>query len=473
MKRIGPVLIGLALVATLVMIHRASRRGERREGAPAIRATPVDQRPSGDSVSLLPAQELESTRVSRALIEQSAASIRGKVVLPDGSPAQAGFAFAWPVGLRPGPEAFENPGSPAGSSPVFSSPIQPDGSFHLDGLSALEDYTLSAVAPGAACPVRPSGVRPGREGVEIQLMFLYGVAIGTRDVDGRPPRTSAAFFGRGPHASGPGEKLVEIPPELHALGIVGLERGHGTRDRWQYLVVTDTPTREVGPIDYRIAVPGYRPKHALLQAFPVVDRLEEIFVTLEPEASEWGEVAVRLHCARQVLDLGLRDDEYVGSVALVPGNDPQGEEIRFAISERALLANEAIGTLPTAGYEARFVAEDSYFETNPTKVEIVRGKNQLEFDLSLAGTLLMDVREGNAPYDGRFVTRVDFPNGILFYSTFDSGPYVIPFLHPGTYQLSEVEVSGKGCAPEPATEFTILSGQISVELVACQADTER
>jgi hypothetical protein len=289
------------------------------------------------------------------------------------------------------------------------------------------------------------------------------------DARGGPPRTSPAFFGKGPLATGPAPKLLEPPPELAALAIEGLEPGPGSRDRWPYLVLCAEAAAEVGPIEYRAQVPGYRPAEARLYARPVLGRLHEERVILEPVADEWGELAVQIVGAPLARDLEIPDDELVAAVRLVRGGDDPWDLriVRFAVHARALRAPEPIGALPTGEYEVVLEAEDSGYETEPTPLRVLPGHQTLTFDARDAGLLLLDLRAGRALHDGRCALRIDDAQGGHFYSTFDRAPYVVPFLVPGRYVLSEIDAPG--CAVlAPETPFEIFPGELTVELATCE-----
>ena len=272
------------------------------------------------------------------------------------------------------------------------------------------------------------------------------------------------MFGRGLFASGPDHKLLVNPPELQVLNIQGLESGHGSRDRWQYLVVSDVPTGESGPIEYRVDIPGYLPKKEVLYAPRLIERLHETVVMLEPNASGWGDVGVRLFGAPQVVDLGLSEDLLIGLVHLVREED---EQIDLAVHPRALGEIEETIGVPTGIFHGYFEAVDSYYQTAETAVQIIRGYNLLTFDLSDAGTLLLDVREGGEAYDMRFVLELTMSDGSQFNSTFDSGPYVVPLLYPGPYRITEVEAPGRTCRFDAESLLEIFPGALPVEALPC------
>jgi hypothetical protein len=399
-------------------------------------------------------------------------TIGGRVSLVDGGRPGSGRVFAWRVGLVPRAEDFLGARESGDSGPVRAAAIRPDGSFELGELDPRARYTLGAAVPGLALAERPSDVRPGRSDVELRLSYLLGLAITLEDARGGPARTSPAFFGRGPSATGPAPKLLETPPELAVLAIAGLDPGPGTRDRWQYLVLSERAVAELGPIQYRVQVPGYRPLEKGLYARPVLDRLHEERVVLEPVSEHWAEIAVEIVGAPHARDLGMRDDELIGSVRLVRGGDDPWELriIRFAVHARALRAPESIGGLPCDDYEVVFEAEDGPYETDPAPLALTPGLHTLSFDASDSGLLLVDVRDGPLPYDRRLVLRNDHPFGGHFYSSFDRGPYVVPFLVPGTYRLTEIVAPGCVSLKEAERVFEVFPGQIKVEFASCEEE---
>lgn len=314
---LGLVLVGAwGLAWCGVRTPRRTSEGGREPVGAAAAAPEGITAPLGRSVIDAPA--------SRTLPDEPT-WIRGRVRMSDGDACRSGSVFAWRVGFVPSAADFAAERLRSGTSPIRAAPIRADGSFELEGLAPAERYTLGAAAPGGALAERPSLVPPGREGVELRLRYLLGLAILLEDARGGPLRTSPGFFGRGPSASGPGTKLLENPPELAALPITGLEPGHGSRDRWQYLALSETRIEELGPIEYGVEVPGYAPTDVRLQARPVLDRLEEVRVRLEPVAEDWGALDVALVGAPHVRDLGLPEDELVGVVRLVRDGDEPWE----------------------------------------------------------------------------------------------------------------------------------------------------
>lgn len=399
------------------------------------------------------------------------ALVTGSVRMSDGRPCGPGHVFAVPVGLVAGPEAFLRALGPPGEGGVRAAPIGADGSFELIDLDPGLAYTLTAVAPGAVCAVRPTGIRVGRTDVALRLQYLHGVAIALEDARGGAPRTAPAFFGRGPHASGPAAKLLANPPELAALGIAGLEPGDGTRDRWQYLVLADRAEETPGPLEYRVQVPGYAPVSTLVQVHPVRQRLLEERIVLRPVAERWVEVAVELQGAPHVRDIGLPDDELVGTVRLTRAGDEPWDErlVEFAVHARALRAPEAIGALPASEYEAVFAAEDSTYESTSLALDALAGRHELRFDLADAGLLWVEVRAAGTTHAGRCELRVEREGGTHFYATFDRGPHVVPFLWPGRYRLTEVVVPGCGAAQASREPIEVFAGQLTLESVPCAA----
>jgi hypothetical protein len=431
---------------------------------------PISEPASGvEGVGLaLEAPRGEAPFVERTIPEappRTEASIGGVVLLPGDVPSRAGFVFAWLDGLVPAASSLRDLVEGKVVRGMAFAPIRADGSFRLGGLAPGEGHTLGAVARGAICVQRPIAVVPGSPPVTLRLTFTYGVAIRLEERGGRPLRTAAGLFGGGPRASGPAMTLQQNPPELFALGIDGLEEGHGTRDRWQYLAVADTETGAVGPIDYEIEVPGYSRRKEVLYVPRLVERLGEAVVTLEPRAASWGEVSVRVIGQAQVLSLGLDEAQLIGVVYLSEENrDP----VEFAVHALALRAPERISGIPSGSYDVYFEATDAYYDTEPRELVIGSGTSSLEFDCSDAGTLFFDVQEDGKPYDTRFVATVEDADGAVFNVTYDSGPYVIPAMFPGTYRVTELQAPGRECASSLGEEIEIFPGRVSVSLVACR-----
>lgn len=129
------------------------------------------------------------------------------------------------------------------------------------------------------------------------------------------------------------------------------------------------------------------------------------------------------------------------------------------------------GTCPPCGASGRcrlFDNADGELrepECTETTVQII--------DVRAAGTLLVDVREGSAAHDGRWIVRVDLADGSHFYATFDAGPFVLPFVEAGTYRIAEAEASGLVCTPDPERELEIFPGELTVERVDCGAAAGR
>jgi hypothetical protein len=318
------------LVALILWVVRAS--GPARRAGPDLDPAAGSIRTEDGSSDLLgtgigsvpPETRAEARAIRREL------AIHGKAILPGDEPCRSGLVFGWDVGRTPRPEEFRALGN--SESGILVAPLQPDGSFQLSGLAAGRTYTLSAVAPGATCVERLSAAPNAPTGITLRLMYTYGLAIRLEEFGGGRLRTAPGLFGEGPRASSPLRSLLENPPELQALAILGLEPGPGTRDRWQYLAVSDAETARPGPILFEVEVPGYRRKQATLWAERLVDRLAEARVPLEPACTSWADITVEITGLAQAAPLGLDPDHVIGSVILAEeGRSP----VAFAVHARA------------------------------------------------------------------------------------------------------------------------------------------
>ncbi len=465
---IGWTIVGGGL---LLVVLRASLDTRGQEPKGSVREG-VDVGSKAGAGQLRSPPTVNDRGEARVVLASTIASvgIAGTVSLPGDALCRSGFAFAWRDGLVPIADDFQDMRAGRKNERVNATRIQDDGSFFFPDLSADTTYTLSAVAQGAACVLRPTGIPVGSKGVNLRLMFTYGVAIRLEELGGGPLRTTPLLFGGGPKASGPVQKLQENPPELQALSIEGLQAGHGTRDRWQYLAVSELQTGALGPIDFEIEVPGYRSRKELVPVSRMVRQLDEFVLALEPSASSWGAVDVRLVGSPQVLALGLEASQIVGVVYLTQSEEPQAE---FAVHALAFGGSELVSGVPAGTYSARFEAADAYYETEPREIEIGPNPRRLEFDCSGSGSLFIDVTEDERAHDMRFIAGIEETDGehstrgAHFFVTFNSGPYVVPVLWPGRYRLNDLEVPGRDCVSLDGGEVEIFAGRVSVALVGC------
>lgn len=440
-------------------------RGPRVPAAASVRAASS----STDSLADTPLLATPGRNQPLERLVTEDAAIRGRAYLPDETPCGSGFVFAWPDGLVPQAEWFRDHQETRPEHPVCVAPIQSDGSFCLASLPAGKRFTLGAVARGALCVERLTGVSRGSTTANLRMRFTFGVAVRLEELGGRSLRTAPELFGEGPVASGPGGKLLENPPELQALGVLGLEAGHGTRYRWQYLAVSDTERAAIGPLDYTVEVPGYLPAKAAVFATRLLDRLDESVVALEPRTEAWGEIAVQVSGLPQVLPFALREDQLIGVVYLT---EAEKDPIHFAVHANALGGGDRIPGVPVGAYSAYFEAVDAYYQTEVQPVVVGAAQDPIRFDCSEAGTLLIDVQEESRTHDRRFIAKIEDKDGAHFYVTFDSGPYLIPMMFAGTYRVTEAEVPGGVCSSSVAG-LEVFPGRLSVELVQCRSPEER
>jgi len=451
-----------ALCALACFWERRSHPPSDRDAPPETRAVSSAGAAPATSIELEAAHALQPER-SPAAASAREDAIRGRVLFPGEVSCGAGLVFAWPDGVVPRGDWFRDP---TGGGPVRRASVQPDGTFCIAELPRATRFTLGAVARGALCVVRPTGVAPGTGEVTLRLWFTYGVAVRLEELGGGPLRTSPGLFGKGPLASGPGNKVLVDPVELQSLGITGLEPGLVERDRWQYLLVSEEDSPARGPIEHEVEVPGYLPRKTTLFAPRLLDRLEEIVVALEPRDVVWSELSVRVTGAPQLLPLGLAPDALLGVVYLTPVGER--EPMHFGVHARALEAWEPIAGIPSGAYEAYFEAADADYQTEPSALTIGSDQNELELDFGDAATLVVDARSDDLAYDQRFVARVEDEDGAHSYVTFDRGPYVVPTLFPGVYRLTELEAPGRTCSATLG-ELEVFAGRLSVARIECRS----
>lgn len=468
MKR-GAVWVGCALAAFLLYRGLLSDGPSGRAGTGTLTTQTTRADREVDPALIAPAKPSDGDRTVLGSSGSSGSAITGSVLLPGDLPCRSGFAFAWPSGVVVESEAFRTLAASPARPPLRVAPIRSDGTYRFTDVDPDTSYTLSAVSSGAACAVRPTGIR-GRSSVDLRLLYTYGLAIRLEDRRGGPPRTALGLFGAGPKASSAVHKLMENPPELQALEIHGLLEGHGNRDRWQYLAVSEVDAPAIGPIDYEVEVPGYSPRKELLQLERLVDRLAEVAVVLEPRVTSFGDIGVRVMGTSGVLSLGLDENRLIGRVYLI---QDVKNPLCFGVHARALDGMDRISGIPTGHYEYFFEADEAYYQTESRKMDIGAGQNLLEFDCSDSGTLFIDVQEDGSPYDMRFVAKIVESSGSHFYLVSDSGPFVIPSMHPGTYRVTELEAPGRECSSVLGEEIEVFAGELSVLPVICRPSGER
>jgi len=309
-----------------------------------------------------------------------------------------------------------------------------------------------------------NGIAVGATNVELGLVYTFGVAIRLREAGGGPLRSTPASFGRGRRFSGEIEMLDELPYELLALGIAGLEEGASALDCMRILAVSGRADAELGPFDVLVQVPGYRSRSEFVPVPRLIAHLSEAVLELERDGEGWGSLDVHLVAGPPVLGLERADDAPIGALYL--SLNERGP-LELGLHARALVAFEHIPDLPTGPYSFYFEDKDSGYESPRVELELVAGANTLALDLSDAGTLLLDVRAGDEPLDGALSVRLLPSEGAPFYASFPRPPYALPFVTPGRYRLAELAAADGACRLDRARELDVQAGRLTFEVVNC------
>ena len=76
-------------------------------------------------------------------------------------------------------------------------------------------------------------------------------------------------------------------------------------------------------------------------------------------------------------------------------------------------------------------------------MEIGPGRNFLDFDLQNAGALTVSLSDEGGSYDGPLIASIVGPQGGVFHTSWEHGPYCFPVLDAGAFQFKDVRAPGR------------------------------
>lgn len=373
---------------------------------------------------------------THAVASSSAGSVvSGRVVRRDGG--------ALPPALRvvalPGAD-FPSTGrrsEPAALRERIDAVVSGDGAFRLDASTALDQAELTAVAPGwiAARRMRVLGAR-----AEIELAPLFAVAVELVDGDGSPIETNARLHAvkgafealcqdRGVHDA---NERIE---ELELAGCVDVSRTARERN-WLFFRGTDE-RESVGPIELSVDVAGYAPKRTHVRAQRWTGGVpQSARVELAQRASGFGTIDLEL---TGLPEIGFDADGGGHALAGLRLVDAAGKRYQLALSEFRAGTFRFDGIPMGDYYVGLTVADVFHFPTadEPLLVSVGNEPASLRVDCSDAGALWVQLDDGcGGEYSGRATLRVHrIVGGGYRHITFERGPYVLPAMAPGEYDI--------------------------------------
>ncbi len=431
----------------------------------------VELDPDADSEIVVshPAHETVSAELSRPfpaeieLVMVPRGCIHGRVGSPSTVPVPEGFVvLAWPAGRLPdaGDVSIALSGSSDGPpKELHLARTGRGGEFLLVGLSDHEPYTISGFSRSMVCLERKTEVRTG-ERVDLVAHSLYGVHVSVVDELGNPVKTSPELFGRGhlwscdPTTASP---VLEARLEIEsALELAGTPMPPLTSDSISLLFTAKEQVDFVGPIDYRVEIPGYRPVHEQLIALGSDSGLNAYTFTVAEAADGWGALEILCEGGEE-----LRPETF-GTLQLMTTDHDQTYTAKLA---GACLDRCRLEGIPWGRYHAWFEAENSYFrypawDEPPILVEIGTSPGQARLSMANTGSACLRIEREGRPYEGPALLKVsDHTAGDprAFFAGFDRAPYCLDLLPPGPYQISLDRLPGFG-PPDAPDVFLAVSG---------------
>ncbi len=332
--------------------------------------------------------------------------------------------------------------------------VDDTGSFSIDPVDPSRPYDLFVAASGY-CLERGAeragrDVIAGSEAVGLVIAPLYVLNLQLVESGGNPVETSPLLWsGSGrPFVRFEGAEPISATDRSHFL-LEGTEwkrsRVEQTSARILQLYTSFEDAEELGPIEMRLALPGYEPRQASVvaaRAWGADPRLQ--IVEMTPIADGFGEVEILLETPSV---LPFEEASPAGSIHLLPKGWtlPDGSpriELLPGVGRRL-----AVGGIPAGRYS---VSINEYgaiavppISPNPIDV-LADQRSVVRIDLGpLGGARFEAFTRRGEPYEGRLhllLVRERVPVGPTFVAVpfrfdFEQAPYRLNTLPPGSYRF--------------------------------------
>lgn len=416
---------------------------------------------------------------------QAATVIRGRIVAGNDMHGVEGVrVLAWSDRLTiPGHEIAEQ-ALQGMTSRGLSAVSNAEGWFELGEVSPSCTYSVVAGGRGWASFETACKVPPGESRLVIRVGALFGTVVRLVptgvEADSlkclAPPTLSPL------QPDLPGATYLFQPSFVSVLAGLQAHLDSGSAMACTYLFACDSEAESIGPLPYKLSIPGFEPVDTTIQCPRALTELRETTIPLRSTAGERGHCSFRLRWPPGVAGssgsiLGGKGVIFITPLEL--GRD--GRDASDVVLDLGLAAGQPCSIdLPLGSYRVRYLciatglSSPQSFE--PARiVDVEPGEQAIEFDLSACGGILVQpIRPGGEHASGGFhvlLCKGGVPSvgtGAVMNSVFmSSAPYAIAPLNPGQYGI--IPVGHSTMAPgDPATLFEVKAGEWTTVPVALQ-----
>lgn len=371
--------------------------------------------------------------------------VEGRVVGIDGQPAAGIHVLAHLTGCDAGvpedtglrPRTFFQRGIVSRS----------DGSFAIGGLHPRASYTVVAASKGFLSQPQEH-VRPGADAIEVMIQPLYGAILRFREPDGTRPKAHRDLTANGPIIGGfrklGGRYVSPKRGDLQFAGVAKDLLATQSRDDWVMLWTIPRDQESAGAIPFYAELPGYVPVEGSLHIPRVEDAVAEYVITVSPLSERFG--SARFNLTEAVAQSGTLAVPMVTVVLQARGDVYQGRSRRLTLAMHALPQTGAlIEGIPAGWYRVSIEAHHGLWRTvgwsgnGHQDIEISDRETDVLFSTDDAGAVRVQVHEmAGDEYAGAAVLELSptYANGAPVQIPFERGPFVVPLLPPGTYEVS-------------------------------------
>lgn len=273
-----------------------------------------------------------------------------------------------------------------------------DGTFSMTELGPTEDWCLVAGAPGLMVPQVTRCTTRSSSPLELPIDYGYGAVLHLKDSTGKAPvlsnRLSPSHLNAECYSEEGGvSPSLPIPESALAGALAGLTVDPAALfpDALVQLFTCVRDETEVGPLHYKVSIPGYAQVDVSYAASPIRTGLEETKITLRPTCSRWGQLLLKFD--KCPLAEGVEGVTALPQGALFLTNASHDvytyplrpEENRYLVTG-----------VPEGSYELRFRSNKGEFEfpargVPSSRIEIGEDVTECEIDLSSMGLCIFQV----------------------------------------------------------------------------------
>ncbi|MEM7310755.1 MAG: hypothetical protein AAF682_29040 [Planctomycetota bacterium] len=471
-KRWRSLVLLAAGVAALLLAARLLRRPEGAVAQPPHRPDATVGADSaelvsaegagGRAASASPHSAAEPAPAPGAADDEPCFRIGGLVADRAGTPIGGCTVRAWPRGYRPLDMGWDAESDGAAARPLHETTAATDGSFAFECLDPAVVYEVDAYGEGTFS--RPATVSyPQGARTLLEVDYLCSVVVRLRDATGGPLRTGPRLGRVSYSTEVDGARNTGNYPVGAISGAVRATLPAQRDTRNLLLAFASQEPVDRLPIPYRADIPGYRSASTTVWAGR--ETTEET-VHLEPTATEWGPLTVRLQGYR--LEEWVPEPERQLELTRLYLYGEGGQSLSLSIRRGSGGAPVTFEGVPCGRYTYAFAGSDAPF-AYPTEgdglgeVVVLHDGAEIEVDFAGYGYLYAVLRNADgSEHTGHasFELRLDYDRS---YHTFNHAPYTIAPVPPGPATLIVEEVPG-GAGEDKASFDVSADKLVTVEL---------